>query len=203
MAEFLLPTTMLVETRFGDWDAIMREPSPPDDLPYASIVWHYSRGLAFIATDKLDDAEGEQQALHQIAMAIPPDRPLGTSNSARKVSEAIDAVLVGRIASAKGDHKEAISRLSEAVKMQDGFVYDEPPIWFFPIRETLGAELLADGQAASAEAVYREDLKLNPGNPRSLNGLAKALRAQGNKAEAAKVDRQFNEAWRYADVSAG
>ena len=36
------------------------------------------------------------------------------------------------------------------------------------MRESLGAALLADGQAAAAEKVFREDLDRNPRNPRSL-----------------------------------
>jgi hypothetical protein len=80
-------------------------------------------------------------------------------------------------------------------------IYDEPPIWYFPVREALGAELIAAGQAAQAEAVYRSDLKINPGNPRSLHGLAQSLRAQSKKQEAAKCENQFKSAWHYADVT--
>jgi hypothetical protein len=60
--------------------------------------------------------------------------------------------------------------------MQDALTYDEPPIWYFPVREELGTELLAAGEANRAEAIYRADLKINPGNPRSLKGLTETLR---------------------------
>jgi Flp pilus assembly protein TadD len=92
--------------------------------------------------------------------------------------------------------------LSDAVRMQNALVYDEPPIWYFPVRGALGAELLAVGQAPQAEAVYRSDLKVNPGNPRSLHGLARSLRAEGKKQEAAEYENQFKSAWQYADVGA-
>ncbi|HVA39512.1 MAG TPA: tetratricopeptide repeat protein, partial [Candidatus Binataceae bacterium] len=72
--------------------------------------------------------------------------------------------------------------------------------WYFPVRESLGAELLATGRTRQAETVYREDLRINPGNPRSLYGLAQCLRAEGKSAEAAKVEQQFRQAWRYADI---
>ena len=58
--------------------------------------------------------------------------------------------------------------------MQDALVYEEPPIWYFPVRESLGAQLLAMGRTQEAEAVYREDLRINPGNPRSLYGSRNA-----------------------------
>ena len=84
--------------------------------------------------------------------------------------------------------------------MQDGLVYDEPPAWYYPVRETLGAALLASGDAAGAEAVFREDLQQNPRNGRSLYGLAKALAAQNKTAESSWVQEQFKVAWTQADV---
>jgi hypothetical protein len=80
-------------------------------------------------------------------------------------------------------------------------IYDEPPIWYFPVREALGGELIAAGQAAQAEAVYRSDLKINPGNPRSVHGLAQSLRTEGKEREAAKYENQFKGVWHYADVA--
>jgi tetratricopeptide (TPR) repeat protein len=201
MAEYMLPTPLLVEARFGEWGVIMQEPAPPSDPSYANGVWHYARGLAFAAMGKLDQADREREELHKITRSIPADRVLGTNNNAQKVSELAETVLTGEIASARGDHEEAIARLSYAVRMQDALIYDEPPIWYFPVREALGAEFLAEGQAAQADAVYRSDLKINPGNPRSLHGLARSLRAEGKQQEAAEYENQFKSAWHYADVA--
>jgi tetratricopeptide (TPR) repeat protein len=179
----------------------MHEPAPPGDLQYASGMWHYSRGLAFAATGKLDEAEHEREELHKITSAIALDHVVGTDNETRKVSELAEAVLAGEIASAKGDRAEANVRLADAVRMQDALNYDEPPIWYFPTREALGAELLAAGRAAQAETVYRNDLRLNPGNPPSLIGLARCLRAEGRTGEAAKFAERFKNAWGYADTN--
>ena len=90
-------------------------------------------------------------------------------------------------------------KLTDAVRMQDALIYEEPPIWYYPVRESLAAQLLAMGHAQEAEAVYREDLKINPGNPRSLYGLAQCLSAEGDTAEAARTREQFRKAWRFAD----
>ncbi len=77
---------------------------------------------------------------------------------------------------------------------------DEPPIWFYPIRESLGAALLAADRAADAERVFRDDLERNPRNPRSLFGLHAALAKQGKEADAAWVKREFDQAWKNADT---
>jgi hypothetical protein len=60
--------------------------------------------------------------------------------------------------------------------------------------------LLDARRPAEAEGVYREELRRNPGNGWSLFGLTQSLRAQGKRAEAAKVQREFATAWSNADV---
>jgi hypothetical protein len=88
----------------------MQEPAPSSDLSYASGVWHYTRGLAFAAMGKLDQADRERTELHKITMTIPADRVLGTSNNAQKVSELAEAVVAGEIASARSNQTDAIAR---------------------------------------------------------------------------------------------
>ena len=44
--------------------------------------------------------------------------------------------------------------LLAAVAEQDGHWFTEPPVWYFPVRQSLGAVLLAGGRPAEAEAVY-------------------------------------------------
>jgi tetratricopeptide (TPR) repeat protein len=199
MAEDLVSMPYVVETRFGLWDTILKEPAPPKDLPFTDAMWHYARALAFSAKANRSQAAREQKQLEAIAAAIPPDRPLGSSNHAKDVARLAVAVLAGELAAARGDHRDAAAKLTDAVRMQAALGYEEPPIWYFPVRESLGAQLLAMGRTQEAEGVYREDLRINPGNPRSLYGLAQCLSAQGKTAEAAKAREQFRKAWRFAD----
>ncbi|MBI3659430.1 hypothetical protein HY230_03030 [Candidatus Acetothermia bacterium] len=109
--------------------------------------------------------------------------------------------LGGELAGARGQNDEMISKLQEAVKLQDALAYTEPPAWYFPVRQTLGAALLKLGKAAEAEAVYREDLKQYLQNGWSLFGLMKSLEAQGKNSEVAEVKAQFEKAWAHADVA--
>jgi predicted Zn-dependent protease len=84
---------------------------------------------------------------------------------------------------------------------QDTHWFTEPPPWYFPVRQSLGAVLLQAGRPADAEKVYREDLARNPGNGWSLFGLTQSLRAQGKTAEAAQTETSFRRAWAQADVT--
>ena len=76
----------------------------------------------------------------------------------------------------------------------------EPPDWYFPVRQALGAVLLRAKRPRDAEAVYRSDLERNPDNGWSLYGLAESLRALKKKKEASQVEARFEKAWRHADV---
>jgi len=56
---------------------------------------------------------------------------------------------------AKKDNAGAIVMLRGAVAIQDTLKYGEPPDWFFPVRESLGAVLLINGDTAEAEKAFR------------------------------------------------
>jgi len=71
--------------------------------------------------------------------------------------------------------------------------------WFYPVRESLGAALMLNGQAREAEAVFRADPEQYPRNPRSLFGLWKSLEAQQKTSNVESVRREFETAWKNAD----
>ena len=88
-------------------------------------------------------------------------------------------MLDARIAWARGSQAEAIRSWTKAVAAADKVPYDEPPVFFYPVRESLGAALLLAGNAAEAERVFRDDLVRHPRNARSLFGLHESLVKQG------------------------
>lgn len=103
-------------------------------------------------------------------------------------------------ASLAADQRTAIELWRKTVAAQDALAYDEPPPWYYPIRESLGAALLRNGQAAKAEAVFREDLRRNRGNGRSLFGLMESLKAQNKLVDAEWVRKQYEASWRGAPL---
>ena len=199
-AEPALVAPSLALARFGKWKEVLAEPPPPDDLKYASGLSHYARGVAFARTRRIDETAQELVALEKIVAAMPPDRKIVQVNSMKAVLAIGRDVLAGELAAARGQHDEAIHQLRAAVAGQDALNYMEPAPWYFPVRQSLGAELLVAKRPKEAEAVYREDLDRNRENGWSLHGLADSLRAQGKKKEAAAVDQRFQKAWQHADV---
>jgi tetratricopeptide (TPR) repeat protein len=197
--EFVCPTTLYTFVRFGRWDEVLNQPAPPAELRYTTGMWHYARGLAFAATGRLPDAVAERESLAAIAATTPPEAPVGFNSGAAILSVA-QHVLAGEIAAKQGGTDEAVKELREGVKQEDALHYDEPPDWYLPVRQNLGAVLLAAGRAAEAETVYREDLEHYRENGWSLFGLAKCLRARKADAEAAAVEKRLAKAWGRADV---
>lgn len=198
--EFASPTVLFALARFAKWQEILQEPAPPADLQYTTGIWHYVRGLAFVATGRLDEAESEHASVTAIAAAMPPERKLGDNTPAVGLLNIAEKTLAGEIAAKRGQADDAVRLLEEAVRIQDGLPYTEPPPWYYPVRQSLGAVLMTAGKASEAEAVYREDLKRNPENGWSLYGLAQSLRAQKKTQEAAAVAKRFQKAWTRADV---
>ncbi len=188
--------------RFGQWDAILREPAPASCFPIATALWRFTRGVAYAAKGQVAEAEEERLAFEQAKAAVPKDA-MFMLNPASTVLQIAKHVLDGEIAFRKGDIDSAVASLREAVKIEDDLKYMEPPEWIQPVRHTLGAILVSNGRYEEAEKVYREDLKEWPENGWSLYGLAKCLRARGATAEADEMDKRFRKAWARADVTIG
>lgn len=192
---------MFTAARFGKWDEILAMAAPEPDLKYPTGVWHYVRGLAFLAKNQPNQAEQELQQLQRLTTdADLKPMKIGENNSVTSILSIAANVLTGEIASYKGNHDQAIAALNTAVKQEDALIYTEPADWYLPTRQSLGAILLKAGRASEAEQVYRDELKIYPNNGWSLLGLTQSLQAQ-NKNQAAQVAQtQFNNAWKYADV---
>ena len=185
--------------RFGRWEEISALPNPAPDLPFVNAIWHYAQGMAAVREQRLGDAGTHRSELATLAadpafatMLVWDRYPL--SHAVRIADKELSAEL----ALAADDHAGAINLLREAVEIEDAIPYDEPPGWHAPTRHRLGAALLAAGQPAQAEAVYRQELARNPANGWSLMGLAQSLEAQGRDAR--QVRAQLQQAWRNADV---
>jgi tetratricopeptide (TPR) repeat protein len=201
MIESMAVSPLNVLMRFGRHEDILKQPAPPDNRPVMVAWWHFARGVAQARMQRVDEAEMERTGLRTAAARIPETALFGGSGleSARAVVTIAGVVLDARIAEARRQNDAAIAAWTNAVAAADRLAYDEPPVWFYPIRESLGAALLRAGRPADAERVFREDLVRHPRNARSLLGLHEALVQQKKDADAAWIDAEFREAWKNAD----
>lgn len=189
---------LFVQLRFNRWRDILERRRP--DRGVSRLEWHVATVLALVGSGRLSEAEQARADYATFEAELPADTRWWADPIERfvlMVREEMDA----RIAWAKGNHANAIAHWERAVAAQDRLTRLEAVLpWFHPVRESFGAALLLSGRSAEAERVFREDLRSNPGNGRSLFGLSHALERQGRSAEAATVQQQFAEAWKNADV---
>jgi len=200
MQNFAL-TPLLAELRFGRWEQVAAAPKPADDLPYMVAMWHYAQGMAAVRQGRMDDARSHHEALRRAA-ADPAIEKMMTWNRYSLIGGVRigERFVAAEIAGAGRDFNTAIAALREALAIEDTLPYDEPPAWHWPVRQALGAMLLAAGRPADAEKAYREELRRNPENGWSLHGLEKSLRAQKRGADAEEIAARFAKAWANADI---
>jgi tetratricopeptide (TPR) repeat protein len=196
--EGFMTIPMAVEVRFHRWSDILAAKPPDPAMKVSTVFYHFARGMALAATGKVADAEAEHKLVSEAEQATPEDVvfAMPVNNKAKDILKIAKNVLGAKIALAKNDNEGAINMLRQAVVVQDSLKYDEPPDWFFPVRESLGAVLLSSGNAVEAEKVFRDDLDRNPRNPRSLFGLREALKAQKRDYDAGFIQKQFDASWK-------
>ncbi len=196
MVDAFVPLPLFAYLRFQMWDQILAEKAPAAGLLATQAMYHYARASALGAKGRMAEARQEQQQFQNAAAKVPEDW-IWLNNKARELVAIAAAVLDARLA---GSDRQSVPHWRKAVGLEDRLVYDEPPPWFFPLRESLGGALLRSGQAAEAEVVFREGLKRKPRNGRMLFGLLESLKAQEKKDAASMVAKELEAAWKRADV---
>jgi len=195
-------TPLFDHVRFGRWDEIAALPNPTPDLPYVTAIWNYAQGTAAARQGRRADAAAHLAALRPLAADPVMDTlTMWDRYPLRHAAQIAERSLTAELALLEEQPAQAVAALREAVVIEDSIPYDEPPGWHAPTRHALGAVLLATGQAAEAEAVYREELRRNPSNGWSLRGLADSLAAQRRADDAEAAERELANAWRHADVT--
>ncbi len=198
-ADYYLANRLILLLRFSRWDEILADPGPPDKcLLITAAFQHYARAVAFAGKEDRAKALQEQKAFSAARAAVPS----GTTfmfNPAERLMEVAARVLEARLAT---DPKQAIPLWRRAIEAQDALSYDEPPAWYYPVRQSLGAALLRAGQPVEAETIFRENLRRYPRNPWSLFGLWKCLEAQGKSVAAGWVHNEFETSWKGGDPAA-
>jgi tetratricopeptide (TPR) repeat protein len=202
----VLALPQLAAITFGRWDEALAAAAPPAGLPVGEAMHRYARGTALAATGDFDGARTELAAVERLVSGTGPElaaaEPVGGAAGAEPnpVLQIAAHALAGEIALRSGETEAAVIHFQAAAAIEDEMQYEEPPLWYFPVRHSLGRALLEAGRPAEAEQAYREDLQRFRANGWSLFGLAQSLEAQGKTAEAAEAMARFRDAWRAADI---
>jgi len=192
---FFLPVTLTI---FGKWDDVLELNDPPEDA-FLEGMWRWARGTAHLRTGAEDAAADDLRRLREIEEETPGDRTF-RFHPQRDLLAIARGILEAEVLAEQGDGDEAIRVVSEATRIYDALVYDEPEPWHLPPRLVLGHLLLEMDRANDAETAFREALDQHPRMGWALFGLERALRMQGHEVEADDVALQFEDAWSRSDT---
>jgi hypothetical protein len=99
-----LPVPIFALVRFGKWDDILAEPAPPGEFVYEEAMWHYARGLAFVAKGKVAKAAAELAQLEVLANSEEGralEVPVGSN-----LLNIASTILAAEVAGERGEHTE-------------------------------------------------------------------------------------------------
>jgi tetratricopeptide (TPR) repeat protein len=191
----ILVAPYFAHAQFSPPDTTLALPDPGDDFPYVKAMWHYARGVAHAWRGEHAAARAEADAMRQLAQGSDFSALVDNGVPAPDVIELARHVVLGRIAQSSGDWAQARAEFEQAMALEDKLAYSEPPYWYYPVRQSLGAVLLAAGEADEAATVFRQSLLRAPNNGWALHGLAASYERLGQQGAAAATRRQFAQAW--------
>ena len=181
--------------QFSDLPTVLALTDPGEKLPYNQVAWRYARGVAFAQSGNLDAARAQVAEIEKVMNTADYSAFTAWGIPAKDVARIAAHVVRARIAQNSKDLDGAIRELQAAVAIQDALPYMEPPYWYYPVRQTLGAMLLLKGDNQAARDAFRDSLSKTPNNAWSLYGLKTTFERQGMKAEAAEAEKYLARAW--------
>ncbi|WP_296177140.1 tetratricopeptide repeat protein [uncultured Brevundimonas sp.] len=183
LAQFAAPRTILAA------------PAPDARLPYAVAMRHYARAVAYARLRDRASFNRELAALTALKASDAFADMVAQGVPAPDLLTLAEAVARGRFAAAQGRHREAADHYRRAVAIEATLPYQEPPYWYYPVNQSLGAALYQAGRPAEAAEAFRDALVQTPNNGWALYGLARSEAAQGHADEAAAAESALKTAW--------
>jgi tetratricopeptide (TPR) repeat protein len=181
--------------QFSSPDTLLAMPDPGPDMVLVKAMWHYARAIGFARKGDFAGSRREIDAIGAIERGADFKSITDWGVPAREIVQTAAAVAMGRLADAQGDLPGAIAAYRKAVAIQDQLPYTEPPYWYYPVRQSLGAVLLRAGQLNEAEDVFRASLARTPSNGWALSGLMAVYRQRGDQAALAAARKRFETTW--------
>ena len=180
--------------QFSPASAVLAIADPGDELPFVKAMWHYARGTAHAAEGDIPSAQADADAITRLK-----DRDLSALTAAGipgpELLELARQLVIARIALAGNKLEDARATFEHAASIYDALPYSEPPHWYYPVRQSLGAVLLRQGKLEAAEDAFRATLAQARNNGWALFGLGEVYRRMGRNEAAAEVMQRFDSAW--------
>lgn len=198
--QYIYMTPVLINVHFGKWDELLRTPAPASHHGYASILYHFGRGMAYAGKNDLANAKLELTQLQSRMDNADLTKAMGPFSPPLEGAKVSMELLQGLISMKEGQTAKGIAHFSKAVEIEGNMVYNEPRDWMLNPKQYLGAAYLSLNQWQNAENTFKKDLNQNVQNVWSLYGLLQALNQQDKKLEANIIRLQLDKAGEQSDV---
>lgn len=185
----------LTMAQFAAPQAILTMPAPDPRLAYAAGMRHYARAIASAEARDTTGFNAEISAIETLKSSTALDGIEAQGVPARDLLSIAVAVAKGRRAMLEGRPADAVPLFRAAAVMEARLPYQEPPFWYYPVRQSLGAALFLSGRYEEAGQAFREALAQTPNNGWALYGLYRTEAALGRYDEAAAARAAFARAW--------
>ena len=175
-AEYRRALPLLTLARLQRWDAVLQEHVPAGKHGMAERMASALQALAMLNTGRLAEARAKAQALDKdVANAKRKGGRATESDAAGSpFVSVLHSWLQAELALRDGQIDSARQRMAQATEAEDE-LGGEPPLLAAGSRLMLGRAMLQAGRHADAEAAFRDDLRVHPGNALAQKGLAQAM----------------------------
>jgi len=174
---------------------VLEMKEPDKRLPYVAAMRHYARATAYANLHNKVGFDREMAALTKLRQSGAFQPMIDQGVPAPDLLQLADTVARARFASSTGRLKDAIKLYRDAIEVEAKIPYMEPPFWYYPVHQSLGAALYRAGKYQEAQQAFTAALARYPNNGWALYGLAASERALGRKPFAAAAQAALNRAW--------
>ena len=191
----MLGSTYYAYGQHADPAKVLAMKQPPADQPYMQAMWRYARGEALARKGSAAAVRAEAAAIDEIELPVlagqEPMRDRGM-----KLIDLSRLVLLGRAATLEGRHAKAAAMYRKASSLQESMnLGRDPPMWWFPVRRSYAAALMASGDLKGAEAELATVLKTWPDDPMALQTLGELQRRTGRQEAARATLEKARRNW--------
>jgi len=185
----------LAMAQFASPKAILAIPPADARLPYAVAMRHYARAVAYAQLRNRSGFDSELSAMAQLRKSDAFADMIAQGVPAPDLLSLAEAAARGRFAFAQGKYNEAARHYRAAIVFEGKIPYQEPPYWYYPVSQSLGAALLRAGKPQEASQAFRTALAQTPRNGWAVYGIAESEKAQGHVLEAEAARQSLRQLW--------
>jgi len=187
-AQMAMGTAYAAQARFAEPKDVLALPDPGEKLGFARAYWHYARGEA---QARLGNIAGIRAEMALIPDHAGPSRQEDWTAHATRLMRIARFVLEGRAAMIEGHPLLAAKAFEKGAALDEAKMMaalSDPPAWWYPVRRSYAAALLAAGKPKEAREQANMVLARRLNDPVTQSLRADAETALG-RAEAAAKDR--------------